>query len=95
MSSTNEYKDPRKRSFADEIKALDTLVLRERFKDIETYLDEGIRPTWTVILNPSSSIFNMKFWDPEDLINYRRLLMIELLDRCKSFDLLPEIKFYF
>lgn len=95
MSSTSEYKNPRTRSFADEIKALDTLVLRERMKDIELYLDEGIRPMWTVILNPSTSIYDMKFWDPEDLINYRRLLMIELLDRCKSFDLIPKIVFHF
>lgn len=95
MSSTNEYKDPRQRSFSEEIKALDTLVLRERYQDIETYLDEGIRPMWTAIVNGSKSIFDMRFWDPEDLINYRRLLMMELLDRCKSFDLIPKIKFHF
>lgn len=95
MSSTKEYKDPRERSFAEEIKALDTEVLKERFNDIEIYVNEGIRPNWTVILTPSSSIFDMKFWNVEDLYNYRRLLMMELLDRCKSFDLIPKIKFYF
>jgi len=95
MNSTKEYKDPRTRSFADEIKALDTKVLRERYDDIELYLDEGVRPLWTAIINGSKSIYGIQFWDPEDFINYRRLLMIELLDRCKTFELIPAIKFNF
>ena len=95
MNSTKEYKDPRERSFSDEIHALDTDVLRERYNDIELYLDEGIRPSWTVILKPSSSLLDLKFWVPEDIVNYRRILMMELLDRCKSFELIPEIKFNF
>lgn len=95
MNSTKEYKDPRERSFCDEIHALDTDVLRERYNDIELYLDEGIRPTWTIILKPATTFLDLKHWLPEDLINYRRILMMELLDRCTSFDMFPEVKFYF
>jgi len=90
-----DYRDPSTRSFCNEISALDTKELIARNKDIETYLDYGIRPIWTVIVDPSSSILNMKYWHPEDLVRYRRILMMELLDRCKSFDLIPKIKFKF
>ncbi len=95
MIFTTEYKDPRQRSFVDEIKALDTKVLRERYDDMELYLDEGVRPLWTAILNGPKPIAGIKFWNAEDFINYRRLLMMELLDRCKSFELVPAIKFNF
>lgn len=91
----NDYSEPSKRSFNDEIQALETKELRSRYKDIETYLDFGIRPIWTAIIDPSTSILNVKYWDPEDLIRYRRILMMELLDRCKSFELIPKIKFNF
>jgi len=95
MNSTNDYKDPSTRSFCDEIKALEIEELKARHKDIETYLYYGIRPIWTVIIDPSASILNVKYWAPEDLVRYRRILMVEQLDRCKSFELLPKLKFNF
>lgn len=95
MSSMKEYKDPRERSFCDEIHALDTQVLRERYSDIEVYIKHGIRPMWTVIVSPSSSLLDMKFWTAEDVFNYKRILLMELLDRCKSFELYPKLKFNF
>ena len=55
----NDYRDPSTRSFCDEISSLSTKELIDRNKDIETYLEFGIRPIWTVIVDPSSSILNM------------------------------------
>ena len=94
MNSTTDYKDPQTRYFADEIKDLSAEELQQRYKDIEIYLKTGIRPSWTVIVD-SNTLLNMRYWYPEDLVRYRRILVMELLDRCKSFELIPKLKFKF
>jgi len=94
MDYTPDYKDPQTRYFADEIKDLSTDDLQQRHKDIELYLKTGLRPLWTVITG-SNALESMRYWYPEDLVRYRRILMMELVDRCKSFELIPKIKFKF
>jgi hypothetical protein len=94
MNSTTDYRDPQTRYFADEIKDLSAEELQQRYKDIEIYLKTGIRPLWTVIVD-SNTLLNMRYWYPEDLVRYRRILVMELLDRCKSFELIPKLKFKF
>lgn len=95
MSSTIDFSDPRNRDFAVELANLDIKDLQKKYKDIQTYMEFGIRPNWTVIIDSNQPIYDIKYWSPDDLIRYRRLIMIELLDRCKSFELIPSIKFKF
>jgi len=95
MSSTTDFLDPRTRDFAVELANLELKDLQKRYKDIQTYMEFGIRPNWTVIIDPNKLINDIKYWSPDDLLRYRRLIMIEMLDRCKSFELVPTIKFKF
>jgi len=79
---------------ATELKELDLDTILERNQDIEKYLEFGFYSTWMIIKN-GKSIFDLTYWDTYDVMRYQRLLMMELLDRCKRFDLYPKLKFYF
>jgi len=85
---------PSKRCFSTEISKLDLDTLIDRQKDIEKYLEYGVCSTW-MVFKEGKGIFSLKYWDSYDIMRYQRLLMMELLDRCKKFDLYPKIKFYF
>lgn len=85
---------PSKRCFATEIKELDLDSLIKRKEDIERYMEYGVCSEW-MIVKTGKSIFNISYWDAFDIMRYRRILMMELLDRCKRFDLTPRLKFYF
>lgn len=85
---------PSCRCFATEIHNLDLDALIERQKDIETYYEFGVYPNW-MVYKESKSIFSIRYWDVYDVTRYRKLLSMELLDRCKKFELYPELKFYF
>ena len=93
MSSTTEYTDPRNRNFSDELKAHKLEVLLERKKDIDTLMIYGMYPDWACYPTITSPSF--QYWDLEDVLRYRKNLYMELLDRCESFELLPNIKFNF
>lgn len=86
--------NPSKRCFSTEISTLDLDTLIDRQKDIEKYMEYGVCSTW-MVYKEGKGIFSLKYWDSYDIMRYQRLLMMELLDRCKKFDLYPKIKFYF
>jgi len=94
MSTTIDLRDPSRRCLATELKNLDLDIILERNKDIEKYLEFGFYSTWMVIKN-GKSIFDLTYWDSYNIMRYRRLIHMELLDRCKKFDLYPKLKFYF
>jgi len=98
MSSIIDSLDPRKRSFADEIKELDTKTLLERQRDIDIFVQYGLYPEWA-ILEKKSKYLKIKtfldYWDTGDIFRYRIVLNMELLDRCDKFELYPKLKFYF
>lgn len=86
--------NPLNRCFATEIKELDLDTLIKRKEDIEKVLEFGVFPEW-MIIKTGKSIFNLSYWDAADVLRYRRILLMELLDRSKKFDLFPKLKFYF
>lgn len=94
MSIIVNLQSPSKRCFATEISLLDTDTLISRQKDVEKYLSSGICSTW-MVFKEGKGILSLKYWEPEDVLRYYRILTMEMLDRCKSFTLLPNLKFYF
>lgn len=94
MSTSINLQHPSKRCFATEIKELDLDTLIKRKDDIERFMDLGLYSEW-MIIKSGKSIFDVNYWDPYDVLNYRRLLLIEMLDRCKRFELVPKLKFFF
>lgn len=93
MSSMNVFTDPRKRCFSEEVKPLSTEDLLKRQKEIETFMEYGVYPNWAI--NMSQEKFFVDYWEPYDIFRYRKALYMELLDRCKSFEIMPKIKFNF
>jgi len=93
MNSTTEYTNPRNRDFSDELKALELKLLMERRKDVDIMIEYGLFPDWASY--PVTESPGFKYWDLEDILRYRKNLYMELLDRCKSFELFPKIKFNF
>jgi len=57
-------------------------------------MEYGLFPEW-MIVKTSKSVFDVSYWDMYDVMRYRRLLLMELLDRSKRFELYPKLKFYF
>lgn len=94
MSTTTDYTDPSKRCLATEVKELDTDTLLLRLKDIELYIKTGTACKWMFIKN-EKTLLGLEFWNSFDLARYKLLINMELLDRCKSFELLPKLKFNF
>ena len=92
---TKVYDDPKNRCFSSELKTFDTETLIKRRQQIEKYFDWGIPPEWTAIITSSDSHVHNGYWVVEELLRYRKLLLMELLDRCKSFELIPKIEFKF
>jgi len=93
MSSTKEYTSPKSRDFSEELKELKLETLIERKKDIDIMVEYGLFPDWASYSVNRSPGFT--YWELEDVLRYRKLLYMELLDRCKSFELYPKIKFTF
>jgi len=93
MSSTNVFTDPRTRCFSEEVKTLSTEILLSRQKEIESFMEYGVYPTWAV--NMAKGKFFVDYWEPYDVFRYRKAVYMELLDRCKSFEIMPKIKFNF
>ena len=85
---------PSKRCFATEIKNLDLDTLIKHKEEIEKYIEYGLHPNW-MIVKKEGGVFNISYWDTYDIARYRRLLLMEMLDRCKRFELYPKLKFYF
>ena len=85
---------PSKRCFATELKSFDLDILIKHNEDIDRYIDYGVYPNW-MIVKEGKSIFNIRYWDTHEIARYKRLLNMELLDRCKRFELYPKLKFYF
>ena len=94
MSTLINLQSPSKRCFATEISELDIDTLISRQKDIEKYMTFGVCSTW-MVCKEGRGIFSLRYWEAEDIIRYQRLLLMEMLDRCKNFDLYPRVKFYF
>jgi hypothetical protein len=86
--------NPSKRCFSTEISKLDLDILIDRQKDIEKYLEYGVCSNW-MIFKEGKGIFSLKYWDYYYIIRYQRLLLMELLDRCKKFELFPKLRFFF
>lgn len=93
MSTTTEFTNPRTRDFSDELKGFKLETLKERMKDINIMIEYGLFPDWASY--PTSHSPGFRYWDLEDVLRYRKLLYMELLDRCTSFELVPKIKFNF
>lgn len=90
------YSSPATRCFSTELKELDLEILLNRKKDIELYIKTGMYFKWMIVKDElPGGILNIKYWDDYDIARYRRLLFMELLDRCKKFELYPKLKFYF
>jgi hypothetical protein len=94
MSTTIDLQSPSKRCLATELKKLDTQSILERKLDIERYIEFGFYSTW-MIVKEGSTIYDLSYWEPEDIIRYRRLINMELLERCSTFKLVPKLEFYF
>ena len=94
MNTTINLQNPSKRCFATELSKLDLDTIISRQKDIENFYEYGIYSNW-MIYKESRSIFSIKYWDIFDIKRYRKLISMELLDRCIKFELYPELKFYF
>jgi len=56
-------------------------------------MEYGVYPTWAV--NMAKGKFFVDYWEPYDVFRYRKAVYMELLDRCKSFEIMPKIKFNF
>lgn len=93
MSITTEYTNPKNRDFSDELKTHDLQVLLQRKKDIDVLKDYGMFPDWVSYSDATTS--TIQYWEVEDIWRYRKNLYMELLDRCTSFELVPELKFHF
>lgn len=94
MSTLINLQPPSKRCFATEIKELNLDTLIKRKEELEKVMEYGLFPEW-MIVKTSKSVFDVSYWDMYDVMRYRRLLLIELLDRSKKFELYPKLKFYF
>ena len=92
---TKIYDDPKNRCFSSELKTLDTETLIKRREQIEKYLVRGILPEWTAIISSTDPLVHQGYWVTEEFLRYHKLLLMELLDRCKSFKLAPQIEFDF
>jgi len=98
MSTMTDSSDPRKRSFADEIKELSTKTLLERQRDIDIFVQYGMYPDWAVYEKESKYLkikSILDYWEMEDIFRYRIVLNMELLDRCDKFELYPKLNFFF
>lgn len=94
MSSITEYTNPRNRDFSQELKEMELDTILERQRDIDIVIGYGMFPDWASF-STGNKITDIKYWDLEDILRYRKVLLMELLDRCKTFELYPKIKFKF
>lgn len=96
MNTMKNSQDPRLRNFSEEIKELQLEKLIERKREIDTALEYGLFPDWAVYASSTaSSKWELNYWELSDLLRYRKNVLMEMLDRCSSFELYPKLKFYF
>lgn len=96
MNIMKELQNPSIRNFSEEVKELELEQLIERKRDIDTALEYGLFPDWAIYSSlTSSSKRELNYWDLSDILRYRKNILMEMLDRCKSFELYPKLKFYF
>ena len=93
MNIINAFKDPKKRCFSEEIVSFSTEKLQSRLLDIERFQEYGVYPNWAACIYEGNTFVD--YWEPYDLYRYRKAIYMELLDRCKSFEMIPKLKFTF
>lgn len=87
-----------KKHLLDSVDDLSIPEILKRIEEIDDYFSIGYDPPWSVVAAKSkllSILYGSCALNEEFMLNYKKILSMKCLDKCKEFTILPKVTFVF